>query len=166
MRRLAWMLAGLALILACVASVWIARIGLGPQAQADLSAPRIFAYRDWQTVGVQVQPGDMLYIRAQGRWLYTPGEFHGPEGHASYPAPDTYPVSGYQIPGGVLLGRIGEDGDPFIVGSSLTIYADHVGNHVGNQAGTLFFRINDDILSDNEGFVTVEVEVVHPTPGS
>jgi hypothetical protein len=32
-----------------------------------------------------------------------------------------------------------------------------------DRAGLVYLRINDDILSDNQGFVSVEVEVVHPT---
>jgi hypothetical protein len=52
------------------------------------------------------------------------------------------------------LARIGENGHPMIVGRGRTIYAE--------QAGTLYFRINDDILSDNEGYVTVEISVEQP----
>lgn len=93
-------------------------------------------------------------MRARGRWLYTPGQYHGPEGHATYPAPNTYPVPGGNIPGGVLLARIGEDGPPLLVGRGRTIVAD--------RAGLLYFRINDDILSDNEGYVTIELTVGSP----
>jgi hypothetical protein len=56
----------------------------------------------------------------------------------------------------VLLGRIGEEGQPFIIGRGRTIYAD--------RSGQLYLRINDDILSDNEGFVNVEIDVTSPTP--
>jgi hypothetical protein len=125
------------------------RANLSPVAQGDLSQPRIYAYRDWQSVGVRVEPGDRLYLRARGRWLYTPGEYHGPEGHREYRAPNTYPMPG--VAGGVLLGRVGETGQLFIVarGGSFSV----------NDSGVLYLRINDDILSDNEGYVTVEVEV-------
>jgi hypothetical protein len=34
---------------------------------------------------------------------------------------------------------------------------------VADRSGLLYFRINDDILSDNEGSVTVEVSVEKPT---
>ena len=93
-------------------------------------------------------------MRAQGTWLYTPGEYHGPEGHRIYRAPTFYPIGG--TAGGVLLGRIGEDGQMFVVGRGGTFYAE--------RAGLLYLRINDDILSDNEGYVTVEVSVTSPTP--
>jgi len=141
----------LSVVVACVGGTWLVRRGLGPLDQADQSAPRIYAYRDWQKVGVQLHQGDRVHIRAEGSWLYTPGEVHGPQGHDAYPAPDTYPMPGYNVPGGVLLGRIGEDGPPFIVSRGRTVVAD--------REGELVFRINDDILSDNEGYVTLELEV-------
>ncbi len=156
MKRATWILLLLALVLSCSGAVWLSRLGLGPKAQDDLATSRIYAYRDWQSVGVQVEEGDVIHVRASGQWLYTPGEFHGPEGHAHYAAPDTYPVPGADIPGGVLLARIGEDGPPLLVGRGRTLMA--------SQSGTLYFRINDDILSDNEGYVTVEVTVATPTP--
>ncbi len=154
MKRGTLILLLLALLVTCGVSVWIVRRGLGPIAQGALAEPRIFAYRDWQSVGKQVDTGDEIHVRARGRWLYTPGQYHGPEGHATYPAPNTYPVPGGNIPGGVLLARIGEDGPPLLVGRGRTIVAD--------RAGLLYFRINDDILSDNEGYVTVALEVEKP----
>jgi hypothetical protein len=51
----------------------------------------------------------------------------------------------------MLIGRIGETGQPFLVGTGTRWYAD--------QAGLLYLRIDDDILSDNEGWVTVAVTV-------
>ena len=156
MKHATWILIVLALIFSCGGSAWLSRRGLGPVGQDKLSAPRVYAYRDWQSAGVQVDPGDTIHIRARGEWLYTPGEYHGPEGHASYPAPNTYPIAGGHIPGGVLLGRIGEDGPPLLIGRGRTLVAD--------REGILYFRINDDILSDNEGYVTLEITVETPTP--
>lgn len=49
----------------------------------------------------------------------------------------------------------GEDGQMFVVGRGGTFYAE--------RAGRLYLRINDDILSDNEGYVTVEVSVTPST---
>jgi hypothetical protein len=120
-----------------------------PVRQEWLARPRIFAYRDWQSVGVRVNPGDMLHIRAEGTWSYTPGEYHGPAGHPRYGAPGFYPLP--HVPGGALIGRIGEEGEPFYVGKGV--------NWPVTRSGTLYLRIDDDILSDNEGWVTVEVAV-------
>jgi hypothetical protein len=120
-----------------------------PMKHEALTNPRIFAYRDWQSVGVQVQAGDVLQIHAQGDWMYTPGEHHGPEGHAHYRAPNFYPLP--NVPGGALIGRVGEDGEPFYVGKRVTWEA--------TRDGLLYMRIDDDILGDNDGWVTVEVSV-------
>jgi hypothetical protein len=136
--------------IACVAAVyWAATTSLQPVAQEALTRPRIFAYRDWQSVGVRLNPDDRVSIRAQGEWLYTPGEYHGPEGHARYSAPAFYPLP--RAPGGALIGRIGVDGEPFLVGRRASRRA--------TETGTLYLRIDDDILTDNDGWVQVSVEV-------
>lgn len=149
MKRTSLIIMLLSVVGACALMIWLLSGAFGPLKQSDLAQSRIYAYRDWQSMGIQVHPWDTLYMRAEGQWLYTPGEYHGPEGHKKYRSPDTYPING--VPGGVLIGRFGEDGEPFYVGSGGTFMAD--------REGYLYLRINDDILSDNEGFVTVEIEV-------
>jgi hypothetical protein len=120
----------------------------GQVEHSSLDNIQIFAYRDWQSSGVHVQENDLLTIKAEGTWLYTPGEYHGPEGHRRYASPPFYPLPG--VPGGALIGRIGEGGPPFYVGKQVRWQA--------HEAGLLYLRIDDDILSDNEGYVTVAVE--------
>jgi hypothetical protein len=121
-----------------------------PVDQASLASPRIYAYRDWQSLGVRLRYGDEVQIRAQGKWSYTPDEYHGPEGHARFLAPGFYPLPG--VPGGALIGRIGEAGECFYVGKRTSWYVD--------RPGTLYLRIDDDRLGDNDGYVTVEVTVI------
>jgi hypothetical protein len=145
----------LALAVSVVLAVAIARTAIRPVRHESLSTPRIYAYRDWQSVGLHVHPGDVLRIRAQGTWLYTPGEYHGPQGHSRYGAPSFYPLP--NVPGGALIGRIGDDGDPFYVGRKKT--------HRVKREGLLYLRIDDDILSDNEGYVTVQVTVTGQEDG-
>ena len=140
-------------VLLGLSALLLSKTALAPQQQGDLAHTRIYAYRDWQSTGVHVQRGDRLYLRARGEWLYTPDEFQGPEGHARYPAPDFYP-SPY-APGGILIGRYGEDGAPFVVGRG--------GNYNVINSGMLYMRINDDVLSDNRGYVEVEIAVTRPT---
>lgn len=149
MKRSSWSRVLLVLFIAVVAALWIIAHNVGPQKAESLSETRIYAYRDWQSVGILVEAGDRVDVHADGQWLYTPGEYHGPEGHRYYLAPDTYPINA--AAGGVLLGRIGENGAIFHVGKGRTFMAD--------QPGLLYFRINDDILSDNEGYVTLELLV-------
>lgn len=126
----------------------------GPYQAADLRELRIYAYRDWQSTGVYLHVGDAFTIRASGEWSYTPGEFNGPGGHPRYPAPSFYPIP--HVRGGCLIGRIGEEGQIFLVGSH--------SQHAANTEGLLYLRINDDILSDNEGWMQVDVTVLTPTP--
>jgi len=116
---------------------------------SELLAKRIYAYRDWQSTGVRIDQGDRIEIEAEGEWLYTPDEFHGPGGHPTFPAPSFYPVSSGS--GGALIGRIGETGGRFVVGERVNMQA--------TQNGTLYLRINDDILSDNDGWVAVRINV-------
>lgn len=145
----AWLLLPLVLLLLILGGGALLRNGIGPQRQESLAQPRIYAYRDWQSVGLALHAGDRVYIRARGTWLYTPDEYHGPEGHAVYRAPNTYPIP--SIPGGILLGRFGDGGKPFVVGKG--------GAMVVDRDGLLYLRINDDILSDNVGYVEVELTV-------
>jgi hypothetical protein len=124
----------------------------GPQVHDELELPRIYAYKGWQSIGLRVHEGDVIHIRAEGSWMYTPDEYHGPEGHPRYPSPSFYPIP--NIPGGALIGRIGEHGEPFYVGRR---YSANV-----REDGTLYLRINDDLLGDNGGYVTVRVTVIEP----
>jgi hypothetical protein len=114
----------------------------------------VYAYRQWQSVGVKVNVGDRLTLRASGKWSYSPFVgMHGPEGGGLPVTVSTYPVR--SLNGGVLLGRIGENGEPFYVGRGTT--------HFAQEAGLLFFRINDDLLGDNVGQLKLEIAVA-PAP--
>ncbi|MDY7041470.1 MAG: hypothetical protein SVX38_11460 [Chloroflexota bacterium] len=125
-----------------------------PIQQADLSEKRIYAYRGWQSLGFTLHPGEVITIKAQGSWLYSPDvSYHGPQGSSvQFPAPLYYPLPN-RI-GGCLIGRIGDDGEPFYVGWGTTVQS--------NALGRLYLRINDDIVTDNDGHITVEVTVLPP----
>ncbi len=148
--RLLWLwvvgVVGLGVIYLLATDVWT------PVQQTDLRESRIYAYREWQSSGIRLREGEYAQIRADGSWLYTPDEFHGPEGHARYPAPDFYPAPG--VAGGVLLARLGDTGAPIVVGRNGTVRVP------AGESGMLYLRINDDVLSDNDGSVTVEVTVI------
>jgi hypothetical protein len=127
----------------------------GPQPQQALLVNRIYAYRGWQSTGIQLHNGDRYTILAQGTWLYSPfAGPNGPEGHRRYLAPVFYPLP--RVGGGALIGRIGEDGQTFYVGRGTSDLVE--------RNGLLYLRIDDDLLGDNKGFVTIEVTVVPPTP--
>jgi hypothetical protein len=152
LRRAIILILGAILAITALVTMFDANIAAPVTRQEDLSQPRVFAYRGWQSVGTRVNEGDEVRIEAYGEWLYTPGEMHGPEGHARYPAPTFYPIP--NVPGGVLIGRIGETGQPFVVGRGTVVQA--------RQTGTLYLRINDDLLGDNWGWVAVDVDVTSP----
>lgn len=144
----------LPLLALCVFTGMVRSGARGTILQASLAEKRVYAYRDWQSVGVILHSGDRFTIQAEGEWLYTPiGGYNGPEGHRKYWAPDFYPLPGGPR-GGCLIGRIGEKGGPFYVGRRYT--------SIAGSDGTLYLRINDDILSDNRGFLTIAVTVEKP----
>ena len=127
----------------------------GPQTQEALLVNRVYAYRGWQSTGVQLARGDEYMIRARGNWLYSPfAGLNGAEGHRRYRAPDWYPWP--NVGGGALIGRVGEDGKPFYVGRGAS--------GVSDRNGLLYLRIDDDLLGDNKGSLTFEVTVIRPTP--
>lgn len=126
-----------------------------PQSQESLLVNRVYAYRGWQSTGVQLHKGDRYTLRADGIWMYSPyAGPNGPEGHRRYLAPNFYPLP--NVGGGSLIGRIGEEGRPFYVGRAIWGQAE--------TSGLLYLRIDDDLLGDNVGSVTIKVTVIPPTP--
>ena len=111
----------------------------------------------WQGTGVLVNglvPRLVRYV--SGLWCASPqgGNVDGNGGsrHIDY--------SSYALPGaaeGALIGRVGNDGKPFLVGD--------LGQVPGDQQGELQLCINDDLtgqhgsgLKDNTGALTIRVE--------
>ena len=147
LRRLA--LAWLALLLVCGAGWYTRPDTWRPHTQSELLTHTVFAYRQWQSTGFYLDQGDRFTLTARGEWLYSPlvGR-HGPAG--GRPAPAFYPLP--NVAGGALIGRVGEDGQPFYVGRWST--------HSASAPGLLYLRINDDLLGDNEGQLAVEIEIM------
>jgi hypothetical protein len=149
--RLAWLwitgLLGIAILYLLFTNVML------PVMQEDMAQTEIFAYRGWQSTGVRLQANETAEIRATGYWLYTPGEWHDANGHKRYPAPSFYPLTG--VAGGVLIGRVGE--------SDYVQWVGRRGNVWASEPGMLYLRINDDILTDNEGSLHVSIKVI-PAP--
>ena len=138
-----------ALVLLAMLAATVRRELTASRSHSDLIDKRIFAYRDWQSTGVRINQGDRVEIEAQGEWLYTPEEYHGPEGHAVFPAPSFYPIP--NMAGGALIGRIGESGQSLVIGERARLQA--------REHGVLYLRINDDMLTDNVGWVAVKIDV-------
>jgi hypothetical protein len=117
------------------------------------------ANRDWQRAGVILPAGSQLTLSVSpGTWNFNlrggeaylvgpegyPGEYHTSLEGQCWPAPLP------EAKKGALVARIGS-GVPFVVGRALE-------RSVG-AGGTLAFRINDDCMGDNEGSLTVQIEI-------
>lgn len=144
---LLWILIG---SLAACGLGWVLRPGeWRPVRRSDQLAYTIFAYRQWQSTGLKLEAGDRYTLRVTGEWQYSPVVgLHGPTG--GMPSVASYPLPGW--PGGSLLGRVGETGEPFYVGAKFSGFVQ--------APGLLYLRINDDLLGDNQGEMRVTVEVV------
>jgi hypothetical protein len=132
---------------------WVLRPGdWRPAHQRDLVTHTVYAYRQWQSIGIKLEVGDAYTLRASGEWQYSPlVGLHGPSG--GRPAVSSYPMPSHL--GGTLIGRIGEEGTTFYVGDRLMGYA--------REAGMLYLRINDDLLGDNEGVMSVTIDITRAT---
>jgi hypothetical protein len=126
---------------------------------------QVDAKQDWQDTGLRpgAQNGAYIVIRATGEWHTRPTDERYGTRNAEGMYDNTtaqYPVSSegdtnyrYSGPGGLygqLIGKIGQNGNPFIVGSYCRI--EIAGN---NSTDTLWLRINDDQLDNNWGSLDV-----------
>jgi hypothetical protein len=93
---------------------------------------------DWRNSGVLVSKGRTYRISASGKWkFYLTAGWTGPDGIGAYNLicwdnPNKI-IQGYSH--STLIGKIGEDGDPFVIGNELEL--------VAQTDGILFFRINE-----------------------
>jgi hypothetical protein len=111
----------------------------------------------WVATGIVLSVGDTIRLAAHGQAITGPlRDFpearSGPEGQAPFPCIDGVgqcgPCSLEGIPYGALIGRIGVDGDPFVIGSNeeLLVVAE-------NDGEELFLAVNDNdgCYADNRG---------------
>jgi gas vesicle protein len=100
------------------------------------------AQRGFKSSGLKVQAGDKIVVKAEGSIVMSPW------GSNAHSGPDGMPNYGWyipnQIPGGALCARIGEKGQPFKVGRSLTF--------VAKNSGTLQFAIGIQGEYAGEGY--------------
>ncbi|HKQ72134.1 MAG TPA: tyrosinase family protein [Blastocatellia bacterium] len=111
----------------------------------------------WQDSGVDIRSGSSVSVRyVSGTWMCSPGagwtDANGTPRYIAKP--------GYAMPGvneGALVGKIGVNGAPFLIGNSKTLPA--------NQSGRLFLSINDDVppqygagFVDNQGTINISIQ--------
>jgi hypothetical protein len=102
----------------------------------------------WTNTGIDVRAGQQIYLQISGEWRWGPnrrdrgaGERNSPY-NANRPLPDR--------PGAALIGRVGERDEVFFIGADPGPFRVR-----GN--GRLFLGINDDVLTDNSGYLRVLV---------
>lgn len=132
------------------------------------------ARHDWTNTGIEISKGQEVSISASGKVVWKnvadtnpnarpkPYEECGPDGTPPVDAKDYYSnIASYQTRNankGALIGKIGENGIPFKVGSSL--------NKTMDESGVLYLGINEmrpevdsTAYADNQGSFSVVVEV-------
>jgi hypothetical protein len=129
-------------------------LATGGTAVVGTAAPRtvvVSARQAWHDTGIDVRVGDLVSVRPTGTINFSRarGDVASPAGigqaTGAAPRPD--------LPIGALLGRIGTDGEPFLVGRSLDSLR-------ATRAGRVFLGVNDDVLDDNSGQFRAVVSVI------
>ena len=117
-------------------------------AHLDGHTATIQATKPWQPSGIQIASGDIIKIVALGKWSLSPSLniWSGPEGIPSGTWKEVPWVNS-----NALMGKIGDKGKPFEIGSETELRA--------TGEGPLYFAINDpfDWMKDNSGSMQVTV---------
>lgn len=138
------------LLLACVS---LSQAPAAPAAQTF----RVSAEQGWMDTGVDVVQGQPLRLHAEGQARLFAWRWLGPEG--TYLWPKRYQAQGAfplptmaegPAPAFCLLGRIGADGAPFVVGRHYEGAAP--------ASGRLWLGLNDDRLAGNKGHFDIHWE--------
>ncbi|MDO8136516.1 MAG: alkaline phosphatase family protein [Candidatus Brocadiales bacterium] len=124
----------------------------------------------WTKTNITVEPGQYLHIVAQGKveitnWSYFGRDYDytvGPEGTYNFSekvkeAP--FPLAAAEAgpaPCYALIGKIREDGEPFLVGQDSVINVE--------KGGELFLGINDFDVKDNTGKFYSKVDIYKQEP--
>ena len=125
---------------------------LGTQTGGTPVPPRtvmVTARQAWHDTALDVRVGDLISVSATGTIQFNRGQPSPPGGAgqatAQAPRPDA--------PIGALLGRIGLNGNPFLIGAGVeSMRAD--------ATGRIYLGVNDDILTDNSGQFRAVVTIV------
>ena len=102
----------------------------------------------WTRTSIELRDGQEIWFDSRGEVRWGPGRKDGPGGEGGSPRNPARPIPNRA--GAALIGKIGESGDPFFIGSDR-------GPIKVRGRGTLFLGINDDYLQDNSGAFRVVV---------
>ena len=122
-----------------------------PARQPDVIPVLVNADEGWQDTGVNVRVDDKVEVKyVSGIWsINPPWGYVKPEGHSLSPHP-LNPIPDAQP--GELIGRIGQS--LFRIGRQVEF--------TSQSEGHLYLRMNDDILTDNDGQLLVQITVRKP----
>lgn len=106
------------------------------------------ARRQWTDAGIDVRSGQELMFAVTGQVRWGPNRRDGASGERNSPFNQARPMPDRNA--AALIGKIGENGDPFFIGD------DREAIRV-RSSGRLFLGINDDFLADNSGTLRVVI---------
>ena len=122
--------------------------GTAPRAGLRERTVAVNARTPWTDTGVEVRRGQEIFFTATGEVRWGPGRRDGAGGERSSPFNANRPIPGRNA--AALIGKIGQDGDPFFIGDASEPIRMR-------GSGRLFLGINDDYLQDNNGSLRVVI---------
>lgn len=122
----------------------------GSGGQGSDGAVSVSARQRWTPTGLTVQKGETIRFNTTGEVQLSPdpNDTAQAAGAASQRLAPGAPMP--RIFAGALIGRIGQNGQPFAIGNQTTVTMP--------ETGQLFLGVNDDNLADNQGEFRVEIQ--------
>jgi hypothetical protein len=138
----------LAIVAVIVGAVLLSRCGDGD----DVREVTVPGSEQWTSTDMEIVAGDTITFRAEGVVIHNTatGDTAGPDGDDD---PDVQQFNVIDGRHSALIGRLGPDGTPFIVGSELT--------WVATGSGVLELGVNDVDVTSNAGSFDVTLEREH-----
>jgi hypothetical protein len=111
-------------------------------------AVTVDARTPWTDTDVDLRAGQEVMFSSTGQVRWGPGRRDGAEGERNSPVNQGRPMP--ERNAAALIGKIGQNGDPFFIGSDTQPIRVRA-------SGRLFVGINDDVLQDNSGSLRVTI---------
>ena len=108
----------------------------------------VTAREQWTDSGIDVRAGQDIYFSATGEVRWGPNRRDGAGGERNSPRNDLRPMPNQ--PAAALIGRIGEQDSPFMIGAES-------GPFRARASGRLYLGVNDDVFTDNTGSFRVKI---------
>jgi hypothetical protein len=109
---------------------------------------QVDARTSWTDAGIDVRPGQQMIFTATGQVRWGPNRRDGAGGERNSPFNQGRPMPDRNA--AALIGKIGENGDPFFIGDAKEAIRVR-------GSGRLYLGLNDDYLGDNSGSLRVVV---------